>query len=218
MSLNINKFKVALSKFLQCDSNWERLESTKATITYEESTIRKDETYVRNYVLFVKEYNLFLKRKARKSGYIHCDVLAFPLTYKVIKLYIVFLTKEARYFTSSVETIHLNALKRYCHNNSMEIDSGVAKLMTNMVGVINHMNFDSMKPSCTRHPILEMDFIRIIVSTPHLRSDKLQSFALFSLANDTGMRSISIRNILLEDFISLTELADGRISYIFQFF
>jgi hypothetical protein len=203
---NRNKFQITLSKFLESDSNWERLESSKASITYEETTTRKDKQYVDNYIIFVKEYNKYLKRKDNS----HTNVQAFPLNIKLTKLYIVFLTSEARYFTSSVETIHMNALKRHCEINSISIDTSVQKMMTNMVGVINHMNFDSEKPVCLRHPILQVDFLRILNSAPYLRADKLQSFALFSLANDTGLRSISIRHILLEDFISLTILDDGR--------
>ena len=213
MSSNRNKFMETLSKFLESDSHWERLESTKATITHVATTIRKDEQYVNNYRTFVKEYNLYCIRKSQKIGEVHIDIAAFPLSYKLIELYIVFLSAEARYFTSSVETLHLNSLKRYSKANSWAIDSSVSLLMSNMVGVINHMNFDSVKPVSVRHTILEADLILIIDKTPFIRGDKLQSFALFCLAIDSGMRSISIRNILLEDLISLTVLEDGMIFY-----
>jgi hypothetical protein len=203
---------------MESDSHWERLESTKATISHEATTIRKDTQYVNNYLVFVKEYNLYLRRKKQRIGELHIDIAAFPLSYKLTELYIVFLSAEARYFTSSVETLHLNSLKRYSKANSWAIDSSVSQLMSNMVGVINHMNFDSVKPSCIRHPILEADLILILDKTPFFRADKRQSFALFCLAIDSGMRSISIRSILLEDFISLTVLEDGMILYFLYLF
>ena len=190
----MSKFKEALTRFLKDDSHWEKLEGTKASITYEDSTVRKDSEYVSCYTEFVDEYNNYRKRKEDNDDFEPFE--AFPLNPRIIRLYIVFLTTEARYFTSSVETLHLNALKRYCKISSIPIDSTVSKLMTSMVGVINHMNFDSEKAVDFRHPIMETDFIKIIEAVPFHRHDRLQSFALFSLAADSGLRSISLRHIL----------------------
>jgi hypothetical protein len=203
----MSKFMEAMTRFLENDSHWEKLEGTKATITYEDSTVRKDAEYINNYNIFVKEYNNYLKRR---DGIEFEAIDAFPLSPQLIRLYVVFLTTEARYFTSSIETLHLNALKRHCKQNSIPMGSDVSHMMTNMVGVMNHMNYDSEKAVDIRHPIMETDFLKIVQAVPVHRHDRLESLALFSLAGDSGLRSISLRHIVLADFKALTILNDGK--------